>query len=161
MRRNGKQHKIRVKKIFVSNEIRPDRGSRFAYDYAVLKLVRPHGRPYLHVKATKSSVRSLTFHVFERQRARRVLSMYKYSHCPVLNKRVKNAYKILAKDCPSSLGDSGTAVFDSSGGKSIIGLLSASAKYRSRSGGHFYVTVALKLTKFDVTRIKGWIQSSP
>eukprot|EP00794_Sanderia_malayensis_P003628 gene3628-4142_t len=164
IRRNGKQHKIRVKKPpFVSKEIMPSTESRFAFDYAVLKLVRPHGRPYLPVKATKSPVRALTFHVLEREKnRRRALAMYRYSHCPVLSNKGLNFFKILAKDCPSSPGHSGSAVFDSSDGDraSIIGLLSAWAKYRSRSGGYYYATVVLKLTDSDVAKIQEWVAST-
>ena len=154
-----------MKKIFVPNEIQPTTASRFTYDYAVLKLVRPHRRPYLKYKATKKNVRALTFHVFERERNRKSLNMFKYSYCPIRNTHKEyrtNFYKIDAKDCPSTRGDSGTAVFDSSNDKetTVIGLLSAHAKYRSRSGGHYYATVILKLTDFDVRKINQWVRHS-
>lgn len=157
LRRNGKQHKIRVKKIFVSPEIKPTTESRFAYDYAVLKLARPHRKPYLQIKAVKGMVRSLKFHVFEKNYKRRI-SMYKYSHCHVINNYGLNFFKVHARDCPSASGDSGAAVFESSEeSNTVIGLVSATAMYKSGSRGYTYNTVILRLTDFDVARIKKWI----
>ena len=159
LRPNGKQHKIRVKKIYVSKEIQPTKESRFAYDYAILKLNRPHRKPYLNVKAVKTTVRSLTFHVFERSYNKKS-TMYKYTHCPVLSNNGFNYYQVLARDCPSTGGDSGAAVFESSITNSVIGIVSATAKYRSRSQGFIFTTVVLRLTEFDIARIKGWIADS-
>ena len=161
LRRNGRQHKIRVKKIYVPEEIRPNTASRFTYDYAVLKLVRRHKRPYLPVKASKGFIRSLKFHVFERDRGRKSRSLYRFTHCPVNNKRRKNYFQILAKYCPSSSGDSGTAVFDNSEEQrnSVIGILSATASYRDRNG-QYTATVILRLTKSDVAKINRWISNS-
>jgi len=159
LRGNGKQHKIRVKKICVSKEIKPTTSSRFAYDYALLELNRPHRKPYLNIKAIKTSVRSLSFHVLERKYKRRS-TMYKYSHCPVMYKNGYNYFQVLAKNCPLSGGDSGAAVFQGSGTTSIIGLISATAKYRTPSRGSIFTTVVLRFTDFDVARIKGWIAES-
>lgn len=160
LRRNGKQHKIRVKKIFVSSEIKPTTESRFAYDYAILKLNRPHEKPYVKLKAAKGTVRSLSFYVFGRENKKRT-SMYKFSHCQVMNRYDLNNFKIPFKDCPSSSGDSGSAVFESSGDKkAVIGLVSATAKYRSSSGGRIFTTVVLRFTDFDIARINSWIAKS-
>ena len=160
LRRNGKQHKIRVKKIFTSKELKPNRESRFSYDYAILKLNRPHRKPYVEVQAAKGTERMLTYHTIEQVHDKRSV-MYKYSNCPVLKKSRLNYFILAAKDCPSSFGNSGAAAFESSNdGNKVIGLVSASGTYKPPDRRVTHITVLLRLSEFDVNRINKWIASS-
>ena len=145
----------RVKRVFLPRAWYGTRRLNPENDYAVLTLRRPHGRPFLRIKAfTLKNLLpfgSMHFACFPNDKPNN--SMW-YSWCPVGWQPKKTYYRtVIMNKCDAAGGCSGAGVYVVSrdqGKRYVIGVLSSTVKKKSTN-------VITRLTPKKVREICGWI----
>lgn len=145
----------RVKGVFLPRALYKARSMNPEYDYAVLTLQRPHGRPFLQIKAfsIKNLLPFTTMHFACFPNDKRENSMW-YSSCPVGWQPNATAYRsVILNKCDAAGGCSGAGVYvinrRGGGNRYVIGVLSSSFNQAKN--------VVTRLTPKKVKEICGWI----
>lgn len=155
LQRNQRFTRYRVEELFLPRAWHEARVMNPEYDYAVLTLRRPHGRPFLRIKALsmKNLLPFKTMHFACFPNDKRENTMW-YSGCPVGWQPNSTAYRtVIMNKCDAAGGCSGAGVYVlSHGGQNryVIGILSGTVIHKSKN-------VVTRLTPKKVKEICSWI----
>lgn len=155
LQRNQRFNWYRVRDVFLPRAWYDTTPMNPEFDYAVLTLRRPHGRPFLHIKSFSMKnllpFGSMHFACFPNDK--RENSMW-YSSCPVGWQPNSTAYRtVIMNKCDAAGGCSGAGVYvHTRSGKNryVIGVLSSTVNRKSKN-------VVTRLTPKKVKEICGWI----
>jgi len=146
----------RAKNVFLPRAWYKARSKNPEYDYAVLTLKRPHGRPFLQIKAfsMKHLLPFTTMHFACFPNDKRENAMW-YSSCPVGWQPNATAHRtVIMNKCDATGGCSGAGVYviNRRGGSNryVIGVLSSSINNQPKN-------VIMRLTPKKVKEICNWI----
>lgn len=144
-----------VQDVFLPRALYQARRMNPEYDYAVLTLQRPHGRPFLQIVAmsmkTLFRFRTMHFACFPNDKLENTMW---YSSCPVGWQPNSTAYRtVIMNKCDAAGGCSGAGVYvvnHSSDNRYVIGVLSSTVNKKPKN-------VVTRLTSKKVKEICRWI----
>ena len=155
LQRNERFTLYSVEHVFLPSALVQARRVNPEYDYAVLTLQRPHGRPFLQILAMsmKNLLRFSTMHFACFPNDKLENTMW-YSSCPVGWQPDSSSYRtVIMNKCDAAGGCSGAGVYvwdRSSNNRYIIGVLSSTVNKKPKN-------VVTRLTSKKVKEICRWI----
>ena len=155
LQRNERFTLYSVENVFLPRALKEARRVNPEYDYAVLTLQRPHGRPFLQISAMsmKNLLRFRTMHFACFPKDKLENTMW-YSSCPVGWQPNSTAYRtVIMNKCDAAGGCSGAGVYvrdRSSNKRYVIGVLSSTVNKKPKN-------VVTRLTSKKVKEICRWI----
>lgn len=152
-----------VKDVFLPRALYHARRMNPEFDYAVLTLQRPHGRPFLQIEAM--SMKNLlpfgTMHFACFPKDKQANTMW-YSSCPVGWQPNSTAYRtVIMNKCDAAGGCSGAGVYvvnHSSDNRYVIGVLSSTVN-SSKKSKNIVTRLTPKKVK-EICRWIGWLKKS-
>jgi len=156
LQRNDRFTLYSVEEVFLPRALYRARRVNPEYDYAVLTLQRPHGRPFLQIVAMsmKSLLRFSTMHFACFPNDKPENTMW-YSSCPVGWQPNSTAYRtVIMNKCDAAGGCSGAGVYvvdRRSDNRYVIGVLSSTVNKKPKN-------VVTRLTSTKVKEICRWIR---
>lgn len=151
LKRNGDFQWIRVRRIHLPRQwIKTTTNDRIKYDYAVLRLKRPHGRPIMAIKA--SSLKRGAIMRFAGFHSDKTSNTMWYSQCQVM----EIVHDVVFSYCDGQKGISGSGVRS---GNAVVGIVSAIGRGRLRGKRHVF-NVVITLTPRKVRRILKWMKKT-
>lgn len=160
LQRNGRFRWIRVTKMFVPEGWKnAGKGTKnplnaAVYDFAVLRLKRPHSRSYFTPQRGDFHLKSMKFNGFPGNKGGTTMW---HSSCRV-GKIID--HQILISQCSASAGSSGSGIYVSRirGGYGVTGIVSATIKISIRDKPKLFLTISTKLTPAKVKLICHWMR---